>query len=183
MNRPKLSATEARAIVAGINPAIAKRPVIILGIRGYYLRTMGDPKRNDRGIYDDAIFVLGSGTFASYNANTDPSIYRRGIASLCAGVWDVYRLAKHKGQYMALCQRGGPVHITRDGKGQEVGYFGINIHKGSRSSTSSEGCQTIYPDQWPEFIGRVTGLVKAVYGKDWQKVNIPYVLVEEKLTP
>ena len=122
------------------------------------------PGVNDRGIYDDALFIDAQGTFATFNGNTDPSTYRpgtgfeeatKGIACLNPGVWLVYRFDKHKGQYLALCQRAGKVTVTRDGKKENyehTGEFGINIHKGSYHGTSSLGCQTIHPDQWESFI-------------------------------
>jgi len=54
---------------------------------------------------------------------------------------------------------------------EHTGFFGINIHKGGFNSTSSEGCQTIHPSQWDEFMH----LVKTFFpsGKD-----IQYILIE-----
>jgi lysozyme len=127
--------------------------------------------------------------FAAFNANTDPSRYRKGqgkgagkgMASLKLGVYRAHNLGKHKGQYEALIQTGGPVTVIRDGNPpyEDSGYFGINIHKGGFNTTSSEGCQTIHPTQWPSFIAGVTDQVKRLYGKPWRTVKIPYVLVEQ----
>ncbi len=155
---------------AGITEAVA-----LLGVRGYYLETMGAPGRNDRGIYDDAIFLLTPATHASFNANVDPSVFRRRIATLQPGVWR-YRLGTHglsrpqAQQYQALVQ-AAPVLVARDQAGEETGWFGINIHRGGRSGTSSLGCQTIFPDQWEAFIA----LVKSELRRFGQK-EIPYLL-------
>lgn len=149
-------------------------PVMIVGVRGYYEDSMGKPGQNDRGIYDDAIFVIGPGVFRSFNANTDPSIHRRGIAVLKPGVHP-YKKGMHKGKYWALrpATAGEKLPVTRDGI--EVPWPGvaINIHKGGKNSTSSEGCQTLYPNQWQEFIGLVYDLM----ARHKQPV-VPYVLVE-----
>jgi lysozyme len=149
--------------------------VILVGKRGYYL-AMGKPGKNDRGIYDDAIFLLSPTAFARFNANTDPSIFRPRVATLQPGQWiykiGVHGLSKPKNRrYKALVQ-AAPVTVGRDGAGTDTGWFGINIHRGSKNSTSSLGCQTIPPDQWPEFIG----LVEAEMKRHGQK-TIPYVLL------
>lgn len=151
--------------------------VALLGVRGYYRDSMGVVGRNDFGIYDDAIFLLGADVFASFNANTDPA--RAGInakigkpmAVLAPGVWR-YQLGKHKGQYLALVQ-DAPVIVRRGDTATERGWFGINIHKGSYNSTSSEGCQTIYPAQWEEFIMHVQRAMCRV-----QATSISYALIE-----
>ncbi len=43
---------------------------------------------NDRGIYDDAIIVIDRSKrlVRTFNANTDPSAFRKGIATLKPGV-------------------------------------------------------------------------------------------------
>lgn len=148
--------------------------VKLLGVRGYYKQTMGNPVTNDRGIYDDAIFVITPDTFVSFNANTDPSITRKGVAVLKPGIWK-YKKGKHKINsptgYAAFVQ-ADKVTVARDQQGDDTGFFGINIHKGGFNTTSSLGCQTIYPDQWEAF----RSLVYSEMDKYNQKV-VPYILV------
>lgn len=179
MTKPKLSREEA---VINIPQNITEK-VVLLGIRGYYKRTMGDPSKNDRGIYDDAIFLISPDHFSAWNANTDPSVFRKGIATLKTGV-HYYKKGNHGiskpgGGYPALrpATRGEKLPVTRDGaNGTAIDDFGIaiNIHKGSRNSTSSEGCQTIHPDQWSDFIN-------AVYDEmyRYKQEVIPYILIEQ----
>jgi hypothetical protein len=67
----------------------------------------------------------------------------------------------------------------RDDQTEETGYFGINIHRGSINSTSSLGCQTIYPYQWDGFIHLVMGQAKKIFGlEEWNERTIPYLLLE-----
>lgn len=155
-------------------------PVALYFRRGYYLRTMGNPVRNDRGIYDDAAFLVSPSAFLSWNANTDPSIRREGIAVLRPGVWR-YRIGIHglsrprRDQYEALVQ-AARVTVRRDGVGDDTGWFGINIHRGENSTTSSIGCLTIPPAQWPEFIGAVKREMRK-----YTMPTLPVLLEEEPL--
>lgn len=189
IGRPRLTRDQvvARMIGAGVDPA--KYPLILVGIRAYYRDTLGAPGRNDRGMYDDALVIVGPGFFRTFNGNTDPSRYRKGkgfgagkgMACLKAGFYRAHQFGKHKGQYEALIQTGGEVTVLRDGEPDYVntGYFGINIHRGGHTTTSSEGCQTIPPDQWQEFIDAAQQLGKAVHGSAWRKAVVPYLLLEE----
>jgi lysozyme len=52
------------------------------------------------------------------------------------------------------------------------GGIAINIHRGSRTTTSSEGCQTIHPTQWLPF----QVLTYAEMDRHKQ-TRIPYVLL------
>lgn len=137
---------------------LAKVPdnFFMFGVRGYYRDSMGVAGENDIGIYDDAIFLVTPNVFAAFNANVDPSIRRKNIATLVPGEY-LYKLGTHglskpkEKRYRALVQ-AGPVTVKRADGPTQTGFFGINIHKGSVNSTSSEGCQTIYPSQWEAFI-------------------------------
>jgi len=188
-SKPRKSSTELRKMIAPYAIDRTKHPVIVIGIRGYYLNTLGKAGVNDRNIYDDAIFIDTPLVTASYNANTDPSFFRKGkgtgvdkgIATLKPGLWLAHKLGTHRNKYLALVQRMGEVTVTRDGNPDydDTGYFGINIHKGGYNSTNAEGCQTIYPAQWDSFIALVKDQAIRHFGDQWNKVVIPYVLLEK----
>jgi lysozyme len=152
-----------------------KYAVVLVGVRGYYLDTMGAVGKNDRGIYDDAMFLVTPDTFASFNANTDPSAFKTGVSVLKKGV-HLYRKGKHKinspNGYAAFrpATKDEGLPVTRDGQGDSIGYA-INIHKGSNTGTSSLGCQTIPPAQWEAF----RAITYAAMDKAGQKI-IPYIL-------
>jgi len=154
-----------------------KDSVAIVGIRGYYLDSMGVAGKNDRGIYDDAIFVVSPSAYVTFNANTDPSVKRKGIASLIPGV-HVYKKGRHgisKGPgYPALrpATKNEALPVWRDDEGISLGYH-INIHRGGNSTTSSLGCQTIPPSQWNSFISLVYDQMDRFSQK-----TIPYLLIE-----
>ena len=160
---------------------IEKYKVILVGIRGYYRDTMGEAGKNDRGIYDDAIFIIAPDFFGSWNANTDPSCsdrQRPDVAVLSPGV-HIYRKGKHKIMsplgYAAFrpATPNEELPVTRSGKPS----FGvaINIHKGGVNGTSSLGCQTIPPAQWESFRSTAYMLMDR-----YNQEKIPYVLVENK---
>jgi len=173
-NRPRLTREKAERLLekSGLKPSEMDPAVMLLGVRGYYHDDHGD---NQRGVYDDAIFLLTPTAFVAFNANTDPSAFRHGIASLKPGRYlyklGIHGLSKPKDrQYEALVQ-AGEVTVCRDGGEVETGWFGINIHRGGASGTSSLGCQTIPPAQWESFIS----MVRAELKRHGQK-TIPYIL-------
>ena len=187
--RPKLSQNELAEKIKPYKIDRIEYPLIVAGIRGFYRDSLGAPGVNDRGIYDDAIFIDTADAFAAFHGNTDPSRFRgegfseatKGIASLNPGAWFVHRFDKHRGDYLALCQRAGKVTVTRDGKKENytnTGEFGINIHRGSFHGTSSLGCQTIHPEQWDSFINLAIDLARRYHGQKWKQAVIPYVLME-----
>lgn len=130
----------------------------VLFVRAYYRDTMGKVGVNDRGIYDDAAFVVGPEVFASFRANADPAIYREGISSVMTG-WDEYRPGMHgitrRNPYPAFrpATPGERVAVTRDGEKGRSKRDGVanNLHRGGWKSTQSEGCLTIYPAEWDAF--------------------------------
>ena len=175
-SKPKLLQKDAEKLIGQFN--LAAYPVRLLGIRGYYKQTMGNPVTNDRGVYDDAIFILSPELFAGYNANTYPSVTRDGVAVLKPGVY-LYKIGMHnmKNPYEALRQYGR-VTVIRDGQGEYTDTAGspfyIDIHKGGYTTTSSLGCQTVYPTQWLSFLYAVKDQLK----RNGQKI-IPYALIEQ----
>lgn len=159
-DRANVSRRALRAWAAGREGPLPE--FFVYGERGYYLDTMGRPGANDRGIYDDAIFVVSPNAFASFNANVDPSVFRPGIATLRPGVYP-YRRGRHgvsrdrPGRIVSYpafrpATPGEQLPVSRDGipAGPRPGVA-INIHRGGLNSTSSEGCQTIHPRQWDSF--------------------------------
>ncbi len=144
----------------------------VVGVRGYYNNSMGKKNVNDRGIYDDGIFVISPDTFTSFNGNTDPSVrYKTGRAMLRAPQRVVYKPGYHgygrRSGHPAFRQENDVV-VRRDGgvgNGTPIGdgyfkdsresRFWINLHRGGRASTSSAGCQTVPPNQWPAFYALV----------------------------
>jgi lysozyme len=153
--------------------------IIVVAIRGYFKDSMGKPGQNDRGIYDDAMFVIAPNYFQSFNANTDPSKYQPGIAKLMPGL-HYYKKGLHKisgpHPYPAFRpdtpDEGLPV--TRDGQTGIKRGIAINLHRGGEFNTSSEGCQTILYDEWDEF---QTTLYKMLDNES-QHI-LPYLLIEQ----
>ena len=189
--KPRLSSTLLKECLQKKGYNLNSFDIIIIGIRGYYLQSMGNPTKNDRNIYDDAIYVLTKNVSVSFNANPVPSGYRKGtgkgsnkgMATLKTGLWMAHQFGVHNAskpsRHDALIQIGGTVTVTRDGNPDydDSGYFGINIHKGVRNSTGSEGCQTIHPDQWDGFYNLVLSEAKRIYGNKFKNKIIPYLLV------
>lgn len=171
-----IQSREALESIAKVNHVSDK--VYLIGIRGYFRDTLGIAGKNDRNIYDDAIFLVTPEFTLAFNGNADPSVNRPGVAVLKAGVHP-YRKGKHgltgnRKPYPALrpATPGEQLPVLRDGK-PSVG-IAINIHKGSRSTTSSLGCQTIYPEQWEKFITSVYAAMSAS-----KQSVIKYILVEK----
>ena len=163
--------------------------VVVVGVRGYYLNSMGRLAKNDRGIYDDALFVMSPTCFASFNGNTDPSRYKAGRAVLECPQKVKYIPGYHgygrKSGHPAFRQ-ASDVIVERDGgqgNGRSLGggrftdkgrnRFWINLHRGGRTTTSSAGCQTVPPSQWPAFYALVRHELKKLGQKSFN-----YYLVE-----
>lgn len=178
-SKPKQSkeATERLLRKVGVTDRVA-----LVGVRGYYKNTLGKPNVNDIGVYDDAIFLVSPEVYAAFNANVDPSRLRPNVATLVPGVHR-YRRGRHgisRGPgYPALrpATSGEKLPVKRwNAKTNDYYYddgIAINIHRGSLRSTSSEGCQTIYPSQYDAFINLVYSEMKR-----FSQNTIPYLLVE-----
>ena len=162
------------------------KPLFCVGLRGLFSLTIGAPG-NDLNAYDDALYIVRpkkdglDPTVTSFNFNTDPTRYGwnagagKYMARLKPGAYKMRRRL-HGGRYWAYGQDGSPMTVERiDSTGKiratETGDFGIDLHPGGHTTTSSEGCQTLPPeDQWPE----ADALLRSINGA-W----FPYVLLEE----
>lgn len=177
-NRPQQPRATSLAYLARHGVDITKPA--FLAMRSYFEDSMGVPDQNDRGIYDDAIFLVTPDQYLAFNANTDPSVFRKGIATLVPGVYP-YRLGWHKrgkkGEHLALrpATRNEELPVTRDGILDPEPGVAINLHRGSLTSTSSEGCQTVHPHQWEEFYKAVSKAMKR-----FAMPTIPYCLIEQQ---
>lgn len=171
-SRPHISLAWAQDIAKA---AGCTADTFILGRRGYYKETMNASRANDRGLYDDAIAIVRPNLLTAFNANTDPSRFGGKLAQLACGVWP-YKIGTHHptapSAYKCLVQ-AAPVTVHRDNGVIETGEFYIHIHRGGYSTTGSEGCQTIHPEQWNEFMGEVATLLSKA-----KSLTIPYVLTE-----
>jgi lysozyme len=194
-SRPRLTRPELEERIRAAFPGRELPAFYLCGIRGYYTTTMGGPG-NDRGIYDDALFVVSPNAFAAFNANTDPSAHRPGIASLEPGWYDSYQFDRHNGSapHAAICQRKGPVVVRRDetenvpkgtkdergeclGSGLWVGMFGINNHMGGVNGTSSLGCLTVPRHQWPAYYSLAKTEFTRIHGPRWNRERVTIILL------
>jgi len=181
-SKPKMSKEDVLKELAAFN--LDAYQVKVLGIRGYYKSTMGNPLKNDRGIYDDAMFIVSPDMFATFNANTDPSITRAGIATLVAPQVVLYKVGIHgvsgKNPRQAFRQASFGIGVIRDEKAgifkdSAAAPFWIDIHDGGNNTTSSEGCQTIPKGQWLAFNEALKLQLKIN-----KQTIFPYALIEYK---
>ena len=155
-------------------------PVKVVAIRGYYKNSMGKPGQNDRGIFDDALILMGPNYYNTFNGNTDPRIVKAGVGMLLPG-WHLFKqgwhgygkASGHKAFRTANAREVLPV--LRDGLvGIKEGVT-VNLHKGGQFNTNSIACQTVIADQWLEFQQEAYKLMD----KEGQKV-LPYLLLEQE---
>lgn len=179
------------------NPGQPLPQVYQIWVRGYRFKTMGNPERNDTGIFDDAAFLCTPTLFMAENSNTDPS--RLGWNSsvgkpygmLKPGVWWFYPGA-HKGRRPAFRQaddvavasifgipHAGKFHVTRmwgwnDSRNyDEWGHQQVDIHPASLSSTSSWLCLTLPVDRSDAFLQTSTDELKR-----YKQKIIPVILLD-----
>lgn len=155
--------------------------VSVLAIRGYYENSPGKKDANNRGLYDDAIFIIEPDGVHNFNANTDPSRFRKGAAQLKARQAIRYIPGPHgynqeNGPYSAFRQNS-ECTVIRDGD-EDTGIFWINFHRGGVADTSSQGCQTIPPHQWNEFHTLLHTLLQLCGQETFQ-----YVLLDQTDVP
>jgi lysozyme len=132
-------------------------PVTVVVAPGYYSKTFGEPG-NDRGVYDDAAFVITDRTFTAFNFNSDPSLYKTGISTVLPGIYP-YRRGYHKrgkkSGHPAFrpATMGEALPVKRDGEKGRSKRDGVanNNHRGGINGTSSEGCLTVPPRQWDAY--------------------------------
>jgi lysozyme len=183
--RPRETSSVVRAALRNalmlVPSARRNDPFFVLGVRDYYLNTMGKAGVGDRNLYDDAIFVVTRDNVVPFNANTDPSTFRSGIAQLKVGQAVCYKPGLHgisRGAGYPAFRQNSPVVVVRDGRGEDsdagkAGFFWINLHRGGNTTTSSEGCQTVPPNQWDEFRDLVNILLK-----EHQLTDFYYILID-----
>jgi lysozyme len=166
--------------------------LVVVAIRGFKLNSMGAKDVNDRMIYDDAHFIVTPRGMQAYEGNTDPNGFRKGsgfgsgkgMAMLKTGVW-FFGKGPHKGSpaFRQCC----PFTVTRDGNPpyDHTGFHAINWHSGSNNSTSSLGCQTNKPQNFPTIRDYIYSELETFNNpflfNDWsQKVRaFPYILIDE----
>lgn len=181
MNTPKASLARVSKVIAKAKLTDA---VVLVGVRGYFRDTMGKPGVNDRSIYDDALFIVSPTHYSAWNANTDPSAWRPGIASLVPGIHRYKRgnhgISRPGGGYPAFrpATKNEELPVMRDGVVNPQPGIAINIHRGGINSTSSLGCQTVPPSQWDSFYASLSCEMRR-HGV----TSFPYLLIEEKDLP
>jgi len=131
-----------------------RTPVKLLGIRGFY-EDLGNPHKNDLGIYDDFIVrCIGEETIG-FRASTDPGLYwikhpmnPKGCAILTEAT-HVFKLGIHQQKYPALVQAEDFVVWRLDTEGnrkEEGNAVDIHMHSGGPGmdvGSFSAGCQVI----------------------------------------
>ena len=181
-NRPKISDADTDKIVSAFFTGEIP-PLVVVGVRGYFLNAMGKPGANDFNIWDDGVLVYENGNLVkTFNANTDPSKANSGLAVLDTGV---YHFAKgmHKDRIRAFRAYPEGVRLkckrVVGGVSQDSFCSYINFHDGGVTNTWSAGCQTIINDgshrQFDEFRNLVYSLM------DKYKLKFfTYLLIDEK---
>jgi hypothetical protein len=149
--------------------------------------------------FDDVLAVFymtpDGVAFHQFPFTTDPGRYYlenpinvEGTAILKEGQYNVYQEALHRNEYMALCQRLGPVIVYRDpdrddeedfGGKTESGMFGVNIHHAGDISSLvnkwSAGCQVFQNlNDFQEFM-KLVERHRLKFGN-----NFTYTLINER---
>ena len=153
---------------------------------GVYNDTLGCSFLDD---YNNVHFFLWRGTTDASNYYFKNPLNANGVAKLVPGQYtNTYKLDLHKGQYLALCERLGPVMVERvkkiedfnkDNNPREVSYRGINIHHGRDEiedvGAYSAGCQVFYDLEQFDLLISLCKIHKERYGNSFH-----YTLLEKK---
>ncbi|HEY8560527.1 MAG TPA: hypothetical protein VIL74_09130 [Pyrinomonadaceae bacterium] len=183
-NRPNITDEETDKVVARIFGGAEFVPVLlVVGVRGYFLNSVGKPGENDLNLWDDAILVYYDSVLVkTFNANTDPSKHNQKLAMLDAGLYEFYQ-GTHKERIKAFraYPEGVELPCKRqqfDGSWVKSKCSAINIHDGAFNDTWSAGCQTVINQtphkQFDEFRDLVYDLMDANKMKTFK-----YLLLEE----
>lgn len=119
-----------------------------------------DPSKYQAGIASlkSGLYDYKQGIHGMHHLNVDNAKDKEAYDWLLAHPGSDHPDAAYRLTYWAFRQNGN-VTITRDGGKEQTDSlatrFWIDIHRGGINTTSSEGCQTIIPDEWPWF--RKTG--------------------------
>ena len=165
-------------------PNTGQEPAILGVLRAKGYTVFDDGQVNIIGVrssnaiansFDDEMHLVwkkGSWNHKTYPCTCDPGTYYlehpmkvEGTAILCPGQYPVYKFDKHRGTYVTLCQRAGPVKCWRDNTkdsildhtGDPSISWGINIHHAGTDSTEvqkwSAGCQVFKRlEDWSEAV-------------------------------
>lgn len=197
MNRPAIKREKLVALAAkhfdGPLP-----PLFAVGVPGYFRDSMGVRGKNDRGINDDGFIVVSDRLYATFNGNTDPSVYRDEVAVLKCPQTVWYKPGIHRagspGAHPAFRQ-DSPVQVWRDNLVKPAGFvhktrgislgaglwtdegydekFWTNFHRGGWKTTSSLGCLTVPPDQWDALYALIMSELKRLDLKRFPMILIP----------
>lgn len=163
--------------------------IALLGIRDYISPDLRG--ESPSGVYDDAIVRCIDGDVKIFTASVDPGKFYinnpmnpQGCARLKCGLWH-YQLGEHHSK-KALVQASEMTVYRLDkfgiSKGEESGFFGINLHSGGPEylvGRYSAGCQVIktsepWKREWMEFFAPIEAAVE-IFGQ----TKIPYLLVDK----
>lgn len=149
---------------------MAMFPLVAFSIRGLR-KEMGEPNKNDRGIWDDCNGWLErapGGAFAAFTGNADPTAkYRKGLGQVHAPQIIPMVIGKHRGR--PAFRQNGDIMVDRDGIGLVKASKGcaFNWHDSisSINGTSSLGCTTNPKSVFPAVRELGYHLVRKYYPK------------------
>jgi len=164
----------------GVNDRAIYDDAMILISPDYFETFNGntDPSKYKPGIASlkPGLYEYKQGLHGMHHINMSNADDKKAYNWLISHPGEDYPDKKYSLTYWAFRQFGN-VTVTRDSKAEQTdspaNRFFIDIHRGGINTTSSEGCQTIVPDQWLSF--RKTGY--DLMNKTGQKI-IKYLLIE-----